>query len=95
MLRLLGIITTATADNNNVHDLTIVMDDVTLLAKYQGQNGLVSKDNFVRVEKADGETASVSIFVFFIQTVGLICKEQSFFGAADYFNLDMESSAGT
>jgi hypothetical protein len=28
------------------------------------------------------------------QTLGLVCKERSFFGALDWFNLDVESSAG-
>jgi Ca2+-binding EF-hand superfamily protein len=55
---------------------------------------LIHADDFVLTQKARAPTAAVPTAIFFVQTIGLIGKDASFFGALDALNLDVEKAAG-
>ena len=60
----------------------------------EGENGVMKIGDFIRYRGAGQPTSGLGIAVFFIQTLALIAKDASFFGAADALNLDAEQAAG-
>jgi Ca2+-binding EF-hand superfamily protein len=49
---------------------------------------------FVQLRSQSAPTAALGVAIFFLQTFGLLAKDASYFGAADFLNLDAESAAG-
>ena len=56
---------------------------------------MMTKQDFVRVRSKSAPTSGFGIAIFFIQTLALIAKDASFFGAADILNLDAEKATGS
>ena len=58
-------------------------------------NERLSTEDFVRLRASSQPTSGFAIAIFFVQTMALVAKDASFFGAADALNLDSEQATGT
>ena len=76
----------------------VVMSD-TQMAKVVDEefdiNERLSMEDFVRLRASSQPTSGFAIAIFFVQTMALVAKDASFFGAADALNLDSEQATGT
>jgi hypothetical protein len=57
-------------------------------------DGLVRREDFVREQSKSAPTQAVPTAIFYLQTLGLILKEEKFFGLLGALNLDLESATG-
>jgi hypothetical protein len=83
------------------HKNTVIMEDDALLARYrldakdeEAAPGDALREDFVSVEmKAHGGSASMGLFIFFVQTLALILQESALFGSLSIVNFDTDAGA--